>query len=128
MTLSKEFIEEMKQRLLEDKTKFQKELGLVEAEHPNEASDLTVEFPNFTDEMGDEEGSAAEVAEYEVNLNVEQDLKRALRDTVRALKRIKDGTYGICKYCGKQIPEERMRARPTSGSCIECKKTIAQEA
>lgn len=125
---SKEFIEEMKQRLLEDKAKIQKELGVIEAKHPNEAEDLTVAFPNYTSEMGDEEGSAQEVADYEVNLNVEQDLKSTLRDIDNALERITTGTYGICRYCKKAIPEERLRARPTSGSCVECKKTIVQEA
>ena len=29
-----------------------------------------------------------------------------------ALKRIEDGTYGICTNCGKPIPEERLEAVP----------------
>ena len=127
-SLSPAFIEEMKQRLLSDQTKIAKELGLVEAQNPNEASDLTVQFPDFDVEESDEASSAAEVAEYELNLNVDQDLKTTFRDIQKALKRIQDGTYGVCKYCKKPIPEERLRARPTSGSCVECKKTILQEA
>jgi RNA polymerase-binding protein DksA len=127
-SLSPAFIEEMKQRLLADRTKIAQELGLIESEHPNEINDLTVEFPDFDVEESDEAASAAEVAEYELNLNVEQDLKTLFRDIQRALKRINEGTYGICKYCKKPIPEERLRARPTSGSCVECKKAIVQEA
>jgi RNA polymerase-binding protein DksA len=127
-TFSPAFIEEMKQRLLADQVKVANELGLVASKNPNEANDLTVEFPDFGVEESDEAASAAEVAEYELNLNVEQDLKTLFRDIQRALKRIQDGIYGMCKYCKKAIPEERLRARPTSGSCIECKKTIVQEA
>lgn len=127
MSLSPQFIEEMKQRLLTDQAKIAKELGLVESDNPNEAGDLTVKFPDFDVEESDEAAAAAEVAEYELNLNVEQDLKTAFRDIQRALKRIKEGTYGICKYCKKPIPEERLKARPTSGSCVDCKKAILQE-
>jgi glycosyltransferase involved in cell wall biosynthesis len=45
--LSPQFITEIKQHLLEDKVKFEKELGLVEAKNPNEADDLTVQFPDL---------------------------------------------------------------------------------
>lgn len=128
MSLPPQFITEIKQHLLDDKVKFEKELGLVEAKNPNEADDLTVQFPDFDVEESDEGSSAAEVAEYELNLNVEADLKKAYRDTIAALKKIEDGTYGICKYCKKDIGEDRLRARPTSSSCVGCKKAILQES
>ncbi|MGB9734886.1 MAG: RNA polymerase-binding protein DksA [bacterium] len=38
-----------------------------------------------------------------------------------ALKRIKDGTYGICEICGEEISEERLRYRPVTTQCIRCK-------
>ena len=38
-----------------------------------------------------------------------------------ALKRIKQGTYGICTRCGKEIPEERLEAVPTAHACVSCK-------
>ena len=34
---------------------------------------------------------------------------------------------GICKYCDQPIDEKRLRARPTSGACISCKKTLTDE-
>jgi DnaK suppressor protein len=54
-------------------------------------------------------------------------LEDELNDTIKALKAIESGKYGICKYCGKPIDEKRLIARPTSSSCIECKKTLTQE-
>ncbi len=39
-----------------------------------------------------------------------------------ALKRIEEGTYGICEICGEPISEKRLEARPVTTSCIECKK------
>ncbi len=38
-----------------------------------------------------------------------------------ALDRIGDGTYGICDGCGEEIGAERLRARPVTTLCIECK-------
>jgi DnaK suppressor protein len=43
-----------------------------------------------------------------------------------AIQRIGDGTYGLCEECGEPIAVERLRARPVTTLCIECKS--AQEA
>jgi DnaK suppressor protein len=42
-----------------------------------------------------------------------------------ALDRVRNGTFGICKKCGKLIPKPRLEAVPTAKMCIECK--TAQE-
>ena len=39
-----------------------------------------------------------------------------------ALKKIEDGTFGLCEDCGRSIPEKRLRARPVATRCIECKE------
>ncbi len=38
-----------------------------------------------------------------------------------AVKRIDDGTYGICENCGDLISEKRLEARPVTTYCIDCK-------
>jgi DnaK suppressor protein len=37
-----------------------------------------------------------------------------------ALKRISDGTYGICARCGEDIDPKRLEALPTATRCISC--------
>ncbi len=39
-----------------------------------------------------------------------------------ALERIGNGTYGICEECGEGISEARLKARPVTTLCIDCKK------
>jgi len=39
-----------------------------------------------------------------------------------ALERIETGSFGVCESCGDEIGEERLRARPVTTLCIECKK------
>ena len=38
-----------------------------------------------------------------------------------ALKRVEDGTYGVCEECGGPIGVERLKARPVTTLCIQCK-------
>lgn len=37
-----------------------------------------------------------------------------------ALKRIADGSYGVCAKCGEQIDPRRLKALPTAIHCISC--------
>lgn len=39
-----------------------------------------------------------------------------------ALKRIKKGTFGVCKVCGQLIPKARLMAVPTATKCVNCKE------
>ena len=38
-----------------------------------------------------------------------------------AIERIDDGSYGKCEECGGEIGLERLRARPVTTLCIDCK-------
>ena len=46
--------------------------------------------------------------------------RRRLVDLDDALRRLDDGTYGICAECGKPIPGERLEARPSARTCVGC--------
>jgi DnaK suppressor protein len=39
----------------------------------------------------------------------------------QALQRLNDGEYGICEECGEEIGIERLKARPVTTLCIDCK-------
>ena len=48
--------------------------------------------------------------------------ERQLIDKIRAaIQRIDDGTYGICDECGEEIGIPRLKARPVTRLCINCK-------
>jgi RNA polymerase-binding protein DksA len=44
-----------------------------------------------------------------------------LRQLDEALKRIEDGTYGVCEECGGKIPQKRLEAWLAAGLCVNCK-------
>jgi RNA polymerase-binding protein DksA len=43
-----------------------------------------------------------------------------LAEVIAALRRLEDGTYGMCLTCDAPISEERLDALPTARMCIEC--------
>ena len=50
------------------------------------------------------------------------------RKIKHALRRIEEGTYGICEGCGEDIPIARLKARPDTNYCLDCKTRMeAQE-
>jgi RNA polymerase-binding protein DksA len=122
--MNKEFVKEMGQLLTEEKERLQSELEQISTKNPNAEGDFRADFPNIGDK---EDENAEEVATYTTNLTLERTLESSLRDVESALKRVEEGTYGVCKYCDKEIAEKRLRARPASSSCIECKKGFTQE-
>lgn len=51
-----------------------------------------------------------------------RDRERKLLSKIdEALVRIEDGSYGCCEECGGPIGVDRLRARPVTTLCIECK-------
>ena len=63
------------------------------------------------------------------SLETERSIELRTRDRERkliskiesALQRIEDGIYGVCETCGEAIDVERLRARPVTTLCIQCK-------
>lgn len=54
-----------------------------------------------------------------------RDRERMLMTKIEeALKRIENGTYGVCDSCGDEISETRLKARPVTTLCIDCKQEI----
>ncbi|MBI2485018.1 hypothetical protein HYW18_02650 [Candidatus Uhrbacteria bacterium] len=124
--MNKPFIEEMKQVLLAEKKRVEDELSRFA--HRVKAVTGEADFEtDYKDTGSSEDDNAAEVANYSDNLSLENTLEKVLRDTNAALKRIEKDEYGMCRYCKGEISEARLRARPTSSSCVSCKKTLTQE-
>ena len=71
----------------------------------------------------------------DAQLAIDRDLKIRVLDrdswllsAVRfALKRIDDGTYGVCESCDGEISEKRLIAMPWALYCIKCQERIDEE-
>jgi RNA polymerase-binding protein DksA len=119
-------LEQIKARLLEQKTRLERDLKDM-GFHPGEKNEATPDYTEIESGGNSDDDNASEVTALADELSLGEKLEDELKDTIKALKAIEAGKYGICKYCGKPIDEKRLIARPTSSSCIECKKTLTQE-
>ncbi len=82
-----------------------------------ESGDLTGEV-QYGDGFAD---AAAATAERTEILGLVDTLKGQLDAVDAALERIRDGKYGVCVHCGKEIDAARLEFRPESISCVDCK-------
>ncbi len=57
---------------------------------------------------------------WEVNLALYQRMKEKIESIRAALRRIDEGTYGICQRCGSRIDHARLEVIPHTTLCIEC--------
>ncbi|MEK6646522.1 MAG: TraR/DksA family transcriptional regulator [Candidatus Firestonebacteria bacterium] len=64
---------------------------------------------------------ASDSYESEFIYGVTDTERKYIDDVELSLKRIDDGTYGICDSCGKFISKARLEAIPFASLCITCK-------
>lgn len=58
--------------------------------------------------------------ERELTFALEERESAELVEIDAALKRIADGSFGLCVDCGVSIPAARLHASPTAMRCIDC--------
>lgn len=124
MTMDKKTFKQIEKKLLERKKTIEEELKQFTKPDKHTKDEYSTVFPEFGDK---EDENVAEVATFSDNLPLEKNLEDSLRDINEALKRIKNGTYGICKYCHKPIDAQRLLVRPVSSACVACKKKLKGE-
>ena len=80
-------------------------------------SEMTAENVNFPDPTD----RATQESDRSFELRI-RDRERKLINKIReALERIDAGEFGICELCGEDISEGRLKARPVTTLCIDCK-------
>ena len=58
--------------------------------------------------------------EQSADLAMRRNAERMLYQVERALTRMDEGTYGVCRDCGKRIDDARLKAIPWTPYCIDC--------
>lgn len=116
-------IKQIEKELLTRKKQIIDSLADLSRPDNHEADYLGAKFPEYGDKADE---NAQEISDYSTNLAAEKVLEKTLEDIEGALKRIKEGNYGICKYCKQEISKKRLLARPVASSCIACKTELQE--
>jgi len=115
--INPEVLAQIKTELQAQKEKIEHELNKV----ANDSTDHAAKFPEYGDKPDE---NAQEIEGYTTNLATKEMLEANLRDINSSLKRIEEGSYGVCKYCGNEIGEKRLLARPVASACVDCKTKL----
>jgi len=72
--------------------------------------------------QGDLADQATGNNEVHIHLRLKQTDAKILQAIDDALRRIEQGTYGICRDCGELVAPARLNAIPWTRVCIACKE------
>jgi YteA family regulatory protein len=79
------------------------------------AKESVGELSNYDNHPAD---LGTELYERQKDLALNEHTEKELEEINEALHAIEEGTYGICRECGADIPLERLEAIPTTDRCI----------
>ena len=107
------------QELLEEKRK----AVLDRARQMLSVENMALDTNDLPDEM--DLASSEYLQSFEFRLRGRE--KSLLSKLDLALKKIDDGTFGICEICEEPIGKKRLEARPETSLCIKCKEDQERE-
>lgn len=106
------------QELLEEKRKI-----VLERARQMLSEGMVLDANDLPDEM--DLASSEYIQSFEFRLRGRE--KSLLSKLDLALKKIDDGTFGICEICDEPIGKKRLEARPETSLCIKCKEDQERE-
>lgn len=111
-----------RERLLKERKKVNNLLDKMKInETINSNSEMASELSFYDNHPSD---SASELFDKERGMAFKGNEVALIKKIDDALSSIDDGTYGICKMCGKEIANERLQFIPYTCYCIECQKEL----
>ena len=83
----------------------------------NTVSGMTAPKENFPDPTD----RASLESDRNFMLRIRDRENKLIKKIKKALDRIETGTFGVCEKCGEDITLKRLKARPVTTQCIDCK-------
>ena len=90
-----------------------------------EAGKTVLEMTSDNTNFPDPNDRATQESDRSFELRIRDRERKLINKIKEALERIDEDTFGICEMCGEDISEARLKARPVTTLCIDCK--IEQE-
>lgn len=86
-----------------------------------QADDTVVGMTGDADNFPDPTDRAAHESDRNFMLRIRDRESKLIKKIKKALERIENGTFGVCESCGEDISYARLKARPVTTQCIDCK-------
>lgn len=117
---SKRALKKFKQLLIQQREEFVSEMERITKDTLKKSQrDASGDLSGYTFHMAD---MATDHYDREFSLGLATAEQRIIYEIDEALKRIEDGSYGICFSCDKAILKKRLKAVPYAKHCIDCQQ------
>jgi len=93
----------------------------------NEVNKTVSDMSYDNENMPDPSDRATLESDRNFTLRIRDRERKLIGKIKDALERIELGTFGICESCEEDISEQRLKARPVTTLCIDCKKKQEDE-
>ena len=93
----------------------------------NQANETVSGMTSHKGNLPDPSDRATLESDRNFTLRIRDRERKLIGKIKEAIERIEQGTYGICEDCEEEISTERLKARPVTTLCIDCKKTQETE-
>ncbi len=103
-------------------TRYRSELESQLASLTQHGAETVHELVDGGEELPDPNDRATRESELEGELRLRDRDRKLISKIQQALGRIDAGTFGTCLSCGEPISAARLRARPVTELCIDCKR------
>lgn len=117
--MNKKELAYFKDKLIKEKTLLEEELATISRVNPRNSDDWEATTTDIEVDSADENEVADKLEELEENKSILGQLEPQLNEVKAALKRIEDGTYGVCEVSGEPIEKERLEANPSARTSMK---------
>ena len=121
---NKEQIKQFRQLLITERVKLADEIKSIAHDASTSPRDASGDLSAYTVHMAD---MAADTYERELSMNIVSTEQELLYQIDDALKRLDDGSFGLCQQCNQPITMSRLKAVPYASLCISCQRSKEQK-
>ena len=110
------------------KAELEKLKGMLESQlKVLQADASSIHNVGATSALPDVNDQASFESERSFELRIKDRERKLIGKVQEALRKVGDGSYGVCESCGEPISVKRLLARPVTSFCINCKSEMEAE-
>lgn len=117
-------LKQFRQLLITERAKLVEEIKSIRRDASISPREASGDLSAYTLHMAD---MASDTYERELSMNIASSEQQILYLVDDALKRLDEGSFGVCQECGRTITMSRLKAVSYAPMCINCQRSEEQK-
>lgn len=116
---TKKELDSIRNDLISQKAMIIEEILSIQGQSNKSLKDSSGDLSGYSFHMADQ---ATDLYDREFSLTLAEGERERLFSLDEAIKKIDEGSYGLCEGCGSPIAKRRIKAMPNASNCIKCQQ------